>query len=566
MHAALAVTLLLGVIVIRLIQLQVHLSEQFTTRCQKNFLRLETTQPLRGNITDRNGKLMVTNRPLTSLAWQGSGNRTLSTEQLACLAHLGHITNSDFTSPAQLQEIAYAERRYTRLSLARDLSFEQLCKIAEQLPNNPNVCITHSFERYYPHGSVASHVVGYLGYDVALESHGKTGLEKLLEYSLKGKTGFIMHTVNSAGKKLAHVELEKAHAGMDIQTTIDLPLQKLCERIFPSDHAGALIVMDPHDGSLLALVSRPDFDPSLFLKPLSYEQWQALQVKQPFLNRACTSYPPGSIFKLVTISAALEHGLIDPHEHITCTGNITCGNRTYWCHRRQGHGELSTAQAIAQSCNIPFYNIGKHIDVDVLAEYANKFGLGKKTGIPLQERAGLIPTKQWKLETKGEQWWLGETLSVTIGQSFVLATPLQVAMMISAIYSGYLVKPRILLDSPIESTPLDISEETRAFLKKSMRATVKKGTGRRVKQVTDIEIYAKTSTAQTSDLTLRKCGPEYLEHGWFVATFQYKDHRPLTLVALVENIGTAQAVTLIARNFLVEYKRYADSMQQTAVG
>jgi penicillin-binding protein 2 len=320
-------------------------------------------------------------------------------------------------------------------------------------------------------------------------------------------------------------------------------------------------LLNPRDGSLISLVSRPNFDPNIFLDPISPVAWQSLQQSNPFLNRALdASYPSGSIFKLITISAALENNIIDADSLWNCKGYTLFGKRKYWCARRSGHGEVSMTQAVAESCNTLFFEIGKKIDIDLLAEYAHKFGLGQKTNSILPEKSGLVPNREWKMDCKGERWWPGETLSVAIGQSFLLVTPMQIARMIGAIFTGYLVSSRLLIDEPVITFPLDIQPETINFLKKSMKMVVRQGTGRSVRKIKDIKIYAKTSTAQTSDYAKRKLDEKYLEHGWFVCYFQYKDHEPLVMVIVVERVGAAQVVTTIAKDFFVEYKKYMDAL------
>ena len=225
------------------------------------------------------------------------------------------------------------------------------------------------------------------------------------------------------------LKLEKALIGNDLHTTIDIELQHLCEKVFPESRTGTFILLNPADGAIVALVSRLHFDPNIFLDPISYETWQGLQEKNPFLNRAFdASYPAGSTFKLVTISAALETGIIAEDELWNCKGYTLFGNRKYWCARRSGHGEISIKKAVAESCNTLFFEIGKKIDIDVLANYAHKFGLGKKTNVVFSEKVGLVPNREWKFDYKGECWWPGETLSVTIGQSFLLTTPIQIAV------------------------------------------------------------------------------------------------------------------------------------------
>lgn len=205
-----------------------------------------------------------------------------------------------------------------------------------------------------------------------------------------------------------------------------------------------------------------------------------------------------------------------------------------------------------------FYETAKKVSIDLFADYAYRFGLGQKTDIIFAEKEGLIPSTAWKRKVKKEKWWPGETLSVSIGQSYLLATPIQIARMISSIFTGNLVKPRVLLSEPVQISPLGISSETLSFLQQSMYKVVNQGTGRRVKQITDIKIFAKTSTAQTSGLDKHNLGEQYLEHGWFVGYFYYKDQKPLTIAILVEHAATSRVPTTIAANFLREYKKMID--------
>jgi len=548
------------VIVMRLIYLQVYCCDYFLLRSQKNFIRYETVNCPRGSIRDVQGNLLATNRPITAVYWQGTGNSTLSGDQLELLQFIETITHTTLTSGALCDAIVYGERKHKKIELVSDIDFSMLSKLSEAFPHHENLVVDTHFKRFYPYNTCGSHIVGYLG-NIRVIANGQLGLEKIFDADLCGKQGSMRNIVNSAGQKISHEELEKALIGNDVDTTINIDIQMVCEAVFPDHQTGSLIVLNPVDGAILALVSRPNFDPNIFLDPISIDTWRDMQEKNPFLNRAFdASYPSGSIFKLVTISAALEHGIIPIDSLWTCKGYTLFGKRKYWCARRSGHGEISIEKAVAQSCNTLFFEIGKKIDIDLLAEYAHKFGLGKKTNIIFPEKMGLIPSREWKFDCKGERWWPGETLSVTIGQSFLLVTPIQTACMIASIFTGYLVAPRLLVDEPVVMTPLDIKPETIEFLKKSMKSVVKSGTGRSVKNVKDIKIYAKTSTAQTSDFDKRKLDKKYLEHGWFVGHFQYKEYDPLVVVILVERVGTAQVATTIAKNFLIEYKKYKDSL------
>jgi len=320
--------------------------------------------------------------------------------------------------------------------------------------------------------------------------------------------------------------------------------------------------MNPEDGAILGLTSRPSFDPNIFLDPILKKDWADLQKNNPFLNRAFNaSYPPGSIFKLVTMSAALENKIITHDQTWECKGYVKFGKRKYLCHKRDGHGTISASQALVQSCNTFFYNIAQNIDIDTLADYARRFGLGEKTNIILSEQKGIVPTKKWKMETKGEQWWPGETLSIAIGQSFLSTTPIQIARMISSIFTGNLITPRILDQEPIIKQPLQISSDTLNFLRRSMKKVVTEGTGKNISKMEDFEIYAKTSTAQTSALYKRRLGHMYKEHRWFVTYFKYKNNIPLTLVVLIEHSESASTAKNTTLKFLIEYKRAVDNNQ-----
>lgn len=547
-------------ILARLIYLQVKSGAYFYQRSKNNFTRISTIESPRGNILDRFGKPLATNRPIANLYWHGSGNRVLSEEQMQALDNLEIILDTEIRSNEKLfQTIKQTEHRRKEICIASDISFEQLSKIEELFPNDQNISIVTHFKRHYPQGTHACHIVGYLGQQMDVEFQGRMGLEKLLQDTLKGQKGSLLQTINSVGRNFGSVELQKALVGTTIQTTIDSNIQAICENVFPSHYKGSFIIMDPKQGDIIAMLSRPNFDPEMFLNPMSPREWQQFQEKQPFLNRAFTaSYPPGSIFKLVTVCAALEHNMVHEDSGWYCCGYTEFCGRKYYCSNRLGHGRLSTVQAIAKSCNPFFFEIGKHMDINLLMQYAHKFGLGEKTNVLFPEKTGLMPTREWKRSVKGEPWWPGETLSAAIGQSYLLATPIQIVRMMSSIFTGYLAKPRILMNEAIETTPLNMRPETLKLVQRSMKMVVNMGTGLSINRVTDISVYAKTSTAQTSAWEKRDLGGEYLEHGWFAGYFQYKDYEPLAFTILVENAGSSSVATSIAKKFLLEYKKYMD--------
>lgn len=555
-----------SVIVCRLVYLQIIQQHLLYIQSQKNFLRIEKIRSPRGNILDANGALLATNRPATDLYWHGTGNRHLTAQQEEILERIRTITGQDLMSgPEQRDELKRAERYSKDLLLVEDLTFEQLSQLEEQFAAIANILIKITFKRHYPHRRMACHVVGYIG-SLNLEEIGKMGIEKICEQELKGLEGSRLRTINSCGTSLAEIELQKGMAGRDINMTIDLALQQIAEETFPEDQSGIILVMDPLDGAIRALVSRPDFDPEIFLRHVTQEEWAALQEKQPFLNRVFNAcYPPGSIFKIVTMSAALEQGIIKQDASWFCPGYYSYASRNYGCHLHTGHGTLSTCECLTHSCNIVFYEIGRRINVDIIADYAKKYGLGVKTGSPFNEKLGIIPNKAWKRKNRHERWYTGETLSVAIGQSFLLVTPIQVARMIGSIFTRTLVKPRILMDDPVYSEPLDIRPETLSFIKKSMKDVVIHGTARRVGKISGFEMYAKTSTAQVCSLTKRDLGKKYVEHSWYVSYNQYKKERPFVLLVLIENSGSSRIPSGLAREFLLKYRSIIEHEQDCAL-
>jgi penicillin-binding protein 2 len=545
----------LFIIIARLFYLQIHLAEEFSSRGERNFLRLEIVDSPRGNIIDRKGRLLATNSPVFDVYWEGTGNRRLNKKQKSVQQTLINLLGDD--QEKIFNTIAIAERYSRKVKLFKDIPFKILCAISEQCNDSPNVLIVNHFKRLYPHKSLASHILGYLGHDTPERIRGRYGLEKLFQEELEGETGYVLHVINSTGKSLEKRATKNAMAGKDFVLTLDLDLQRIAEKSFEKGNSGVFIVMDPEDGALLALVSSPSFDPNAFVESLSHKDWEELfSGDSPFLNRVIHAlYPPASIFKLITFAAGLESGVIDENTEFECKGHMLFCKRNYFCIKRYGHGLMPCKELLAHSCNIPCYEIARNISVDTLAEYAYRFGLGRSTKSVIKDREGLIPTTKWKVAHKGELWWKGETLSASIGQSYLLVTPLQLARMISSICKGYLVRPRLLEKEDVECEPLILSESTLDFLREAMGLAVDIGSARILRNLKDFDIHAKTGTAQTSSLQLARGDDRFLEHGWFAAYFSYKNEKPLVLVALVERAGKSLPALLMARKFLVEYER-----------
>lgn len=542
-------------IFLRLFHLQIRSFYTHFQSSKRNYLRLEKITPPRGNILDCHGTLIATNRPIIQITWRGSNNKKFEDEQRAVLEKLESLFHKEFTTNTELLR---AEQRGKSLVLLEDVSFEDLSRILELFPRHKNLVVQTTFKRFYPHQRMSCHVLGYLS-GISYEPTGEMGLEKIFDDTLRGTPGQMITTINSLGRQLRQQEIERAFNGDNLYTTLDCELHALAEKSFPPACSGSFILMDARTGALRVLLSQPTFDPNLFLQPLTNEQWRSMQENQPFLNRALAGhYPPASLFKLITIIAALEQKIITEDTMWCCTGSVEFCKRHYHCKNRHGHGLISTQEALVQSCNVPFYEIGKKIKIDILAHYAHMFGLGAKTTSLLPERSGLIPTSQWKRKTFGKPWWPGETLSAVIGQSFMLVTPLQICRMIGSICEGVLITPRILKQETVVTQPLGVSNKTLQFMKDAMRQVTHHGTGQRLRSLKNMVIYGKTGTAQVRGLAKNSQDDTHDEHGWFAAHVQYKDHPPLVLVILVEHIGSAIFSVDIAKNFLKDYCRYMD--------
>lgn len=542
------------IIIGRLIHLQIINEYTMSNRAKQNFLRLQKIKSYRGEIVDCKKRLIATNKVMYHLYWHGTGQKTLHNQQIEDIKTVSSLLCKEHFDEKKMHRLQRAEALQKKEIMYPNLTHKELCIIAESFPVHKNMIIQTSLERHYPYQTYASHLIGY----ITNNQHacvGKMGIEKLCEDNLRGTDGTYLYAINSFGKHIDQLLIQQPSVGSCIFTTLDMELQQLAESVLPPDIIGALIVMDPENGAIRALVSRPTFDPGLFLSKISHNTWNNLQENNTFVNRAFMPFPPGSIFKLITTSAALEQGIIHENDTWHCKGYTMFGKRKYYCARKRGHGQLSLKQAVAQSCNTLFFEIGKKLDIDVLADYARRFGLGKSTGISLQEQYGLVPTREWKKTVKGQPWWPGETLSAAIGQTFLLASPLQIACLIGSIFTRKLITPRILENEPITSTVLPIKQETLNFLKKSMKSVVRRGTGKGIPTIQDLEIFAKTSTAQISSLEKTAQNKALLEHGWFAAYFTFKGKNPLVLVLLVEKAGSSRIPTTIAKQFFLKYKK-----------
>jgi penicillin-binding protein 2 len=447
--------------------------------------------------------------------------------------------------------------------------------------------------RFYPLAAAAAHALGRVGEisERQLESPrfegleagalvGQAGIEAQYNRNLMGRDGYRRVVVNSRGLEVAEAHREPPEDGPAFTLSLDASLQMAAERAF-AGRSGSAVALDPQTGEILAMTSTPAYDPNAFATGIDPELWTSLasDPETPLMNRVIQGqYAPGSTFKIVTATAALEEGVITPETTFYCPGQIRLYKKVFHCHLAGGHGRVDVRQALAKSCNVFFYQVGVRLEIDRIAAWAKRLGLGEPTGVDLpHELGGLMPSPEWKLRVQKAPWYPGETVSVAIGQGQVTVTPLQMARVAAVIANGgRLVRPHLVRSAgggviaPEPPQPLGISEETLAVVKEGLRAVVAGGTGWRAR-LRRVEVCGKTGSAQVVSRELLESSPDdpsLLPHGWFVA-FAPADRPRIALAVLVEHGGSGGAAaapvarTILARFFSRE-ARDAEAVPATA--
>jgi len=551
----------------RLWELQVVQGDYHRGLSENNRVRLKRVNATRGLIFDRSGQLLVENRPSFDVVMVPEDAR----RPQEVLARLGGFLSQDMTDARQALSSASASHRppFENVVLRRDVDWPTLVAVETRQIELPGVSLQIGPRRNYLYGPLAAHLLGYVGevnvgelqkndgYQMG-DTIGKYGLERFWENRLRGENGGQQIEVDAFGRKLRVLDEVPEVPGSNIHLTVDLGLQQAAEEAI-GDQEGSIVALSPKDGAVLAMVSKPAFDPNVFARGITDEEWKVL-VNDPLhalSNKAIQGqYPPGSTFKIVVATAALEEKIIDPGARIFCSGSMHYGNHEFHCWKKGGHGWVNLHEAIVGSCDVYFYQVGQRLGVDTIAEYARRYGLGAPTGIPLDhERAGTIPDTRWKQQRYGEPWYSGETLSVAVGQGYVTATPLQMANVIATVAAGgirhvphYIERmdvaegesPKGLPDKPV---PLGVRANTLAQVRSALRDVVEsdRGTGKKAR-VEGIDVAGKTGTSQTVRLkTERKINQlllprEHRDHAWFVA-FAPVDNPEIAVACLIEHAG-----------------------------
>lgn len=554
-----------AILILRMWYLQVLQKDAFQTLSENNRIRKVLLSDYRGKIFDRNNNIIVDIRPSFNLYITPEDTKNIQ-DIYKILSQRLDMSEKDFiqtikTSPS-----------YKNILIERDLNRDDVAFIEEHKIDLPGVFFKVEPLRNYREGSLAAHVIGYIGEITKPQLKnskntdyrqgdfiGQYGLEKKYENYLRGEKGSKKIEVDASGRELKILQHVFPQQGHNLVLTIDLEIQKTVEKLLEGKE-GAVTVMDPRSGAILAIASSPSFDPNLFAGKFSSKNWSELINNKfhPLQNRAIQGqYAPGSVYKIVTAAAGLGEGIIDENFTTVCRGRFKLGKRYYRCWKRSGHGTVNLHKALVQSCDVFFYKLGYRIGIDTLARYAFGLGLGQLTGFELPgEKGGLIPSKTWKVENRNEPWFPGETISASIGQGYNLVTPLQMANLISSvanrgtIWKPYILKQIIANDGTLkkETKPqilkeIPISQKHLEIIRKALAGVVteKGGTGRRAR-ISKIKVSGKTGTAQVvrmkSDKELKKKEEipyQFRDHAWFVAFAPYEN--PLIAVSVIIEHG-----------------------------
>jgi penicillin-binding protein 2 len=509
----------------RMRYLGVEQADQFRLLAEENRINIRLIPPARGVIYDRNGKLIAGNEQNYRVVITREDAGDVQT----VLNRLSHIVPMTAQDLAEATEALEKNSPFVPITVADRLDWEQFSKVAVNAPALPGVVPEVGLSRIYPRDTDFAHVVGYVGpvSEKDLEGVeapdpllripkfqiGKIGVERWMEDTLRGHTGTKRIEVNHVGRVMRELDRKEGDPGTDIHLTIDAEVQNFVQARLGEESA-ACVVMDVQNGDIIAAVSAPTFDPNLFVRGISQLDFSFLMDHdhRPLANKSVQgAYPPGSTFKMVTALAALEAGLITPETTVRCNGHLESGGRKFHCWKSSGHGTVNLERSLMESCDVYYYETALKVGIDKIAEMGRKLGLGIRHDLPMSAiTEGLMPDKAWKLEAKKADWVIGDTVNASIGQGFVLTSPLQLAVMTARLATGRAIKPRLIRaiegrEVPVEPAPsLDLATSNLLAVQGGMYAVMngKAGTARSARIADDVNrMCGKTGTSQVRNIS-----------------------------------------------------------------
>ena len=468
--------------------LGVEQADEFRLLAEENRINIRLIPPARGLILDRNGKLIAGNEQnyRVVITREGAGDVDLVLNRLS---HVIPITKAEMD---RIMADIKKNSSFVPITVADRLDWDQFAKIALNAPALPGVSPEVGLSRIYPRDRDFAHMVGYVGpvserdlegienpdplLQIPKFQIGKIGVERWMEQDLRGRAGNKRIEVNAVGRVMRELERTEGIPGRDLRLTIDADVQNFVQARMGIESA-ACVVMDVNNGDLIAAVSSPSFDPNLFVRGISQTDYSGLLENdhRPLANKVVQGvYPPGSTFKMVTALAALEAGVIDLETRVRCPGYLEYGNTRFHCWKRGGHGSVNLARGLAESCDVYFYDIAQRVGIDKIAEMGRRLGLGIRHDMPLSAIAeGIMPDKAWKMDRHKQEWRIGDTINASIGQGYVLTSPLQLAVMTARIASGRAVVPRIVRQ--VDADALPVTEPAALGIDGSMLRAVRDG-------------------------------------------------------------------------------------------
>ncbi len=577
-----------SVLVARMRYMQVEQADKFRLLADENRINIRLIPPSRGLIYDRNGAVLAENEQNYRVVIVKEDAGDLET----VLARLQQIIRLPEEELDKVRKELDRRSPFVPVTVADRLSWQVFSEIAVNAPALPGVNTEVGQSRIYPMQDDLAHVVGYVGpvsdYDLTkgylAEDEdpllqipkfqvGKTGVEARMEHDLRGEAGTRRIEVNARGRVMRELDRIQGRPGVNLQLTIDSALQNYSQ-VRLGDESASAVVMDTATGDILAIASAPSFDPNKFVRGISVADYKGLleDDHRPLSNKTVQgAYPPGSTFKMVTALAALEEGVIDASEGIYCGGYKELGQRRFHCWRRGGHGTVPLVAALEQSCDVYFYDIAERVGIEKITAMARRLGLGDRYDLPMSAvSAGLMPTKAWKRENRGAEWLIGDTLNAGIGQGFVLASPLHLAVMTARLATGRAVLPRLVKSiDAVEKLPeapmLDINPQHLAQVRDGMISVTnsRRGTAYGSRVTADgIKIAGKTGTSQVRNITAAERARgvtsnddlpwERRDHALFVSYAPHDTPR-IACSVVVEHGGGGSAVAApIARDIVLQ--------------
>ncbi len=575
-----------GLLGMRMRQLQIEESDQYRLLAEENRINIRLLPPPRGLIHDRNGETIAENTQNYRIVMVREDAGDVD-EVIARLQELVYL------DPSNLERARKEIKRrspFVPVTITDQITWEELSRVAVNSPALPGITPDVGLSRRYPMRDDYAHIVGYVGpvsdYDLSRIDDqdpllqipkfqiGKSGIENKMEKTLRGSAGAKQIEVNAVGRVMRELGRREGDPGGNLRLTVDSRLQNYVQARLGEESAAAVVV-DTRTGDILAAGSTPSFDPNKFVRGISVKDYGELTGNKyrPLANKSVQgTYPPGSTFKMVVALAALEAGAVGPEETVYCPGHMELGNRRFHCWKRGGHGQVDLNKSLEQSCDVYYYDLSLRIGVDKITEMANKLGLGVRPDIPMSAVAeGLTPTRAWKQEVKGQSWLKGDTLNASIGQGFVLASPLQLAVMSARIATGRAITPRLIkavddVEEPIRGgEDLGISAETLRIVRQGMYnvSNNRRGTAYKTRIVEDaMRMAGKTGTSQVRNITAAERARgvtrnadlpwERRDHALYVSYAPYNDPHIAVSVVVEHGGGGSTAAAPIARDIVLQ--------------